>query len=300
MRVHNFLALAAALLMACGTSHAATILASADTILLNNGGDQISPGFDSDQEDNFGGRTELFGSSNGANPRTLLFRFDPTSVAADIMAGNAVTSASFTIYGAPTNRAATINPDGSTRFGVWAVDSANAGWVEGTGTGSAVGYTGQEGSVSRAYKSTPLEADITGATEPAGSFWLSGQQFNNLAGTPAPNSDATATSDSSAFLGLGTFVDSNVANTAYTIELDAVQMTALLTEWLADPTGNAGLVLDRTAGPLSQFFFASLEGPGNGPPAQLDVTFVPEPGTVALSMLALAGVSAAGMRKRLG
>lgn len=275
-----------------GVAEAAMITASDDTILLQNG----TPSFadQRDAEDNFGGRTELIVGPNSGQPRIGLLRFDVSSLATEINNGTPVESASLTLY----ERSGRNGNNGtmSTEFGAFLVTSSNSGWVEGTNSGSSGGFSGQPGSVSKLYLSTPTAAGAGDGTQ-----WASGGGGADPVGDIPPSDGFTIGTDTGASIGSSTFVgDTNDANQVWTITLDAAALEAVLADWLADPTGNGGLALDRLSGDSGQWFFGSVESGVDDPGAVLNLTFVPEPSSVLMVCMAVAGLGAVRMRSRLG
>lgn len=283
MRFSCILTLVALLLCCVSTVDAASISASDDTILLQNG----APNFanQSDAEDNFGGRTELIIGPNNGNERIGLLRFDVSSLSTQISNGDTVLSASLTLHERSGRNG--IQPAGSTTFVVDPLVAANAGWVEGTKAGSAGGFSGQPGSVSYLYHTTPTAA---GAGD--GLQWESatGGVIADPIGAIPDSVFTPGGADTGASLGTGVISnDGGDADESWTISLDAAAIQALLPGWLADPTGNAGVSISRDSGDSGQWFFGSVEsGAGTDPAAVLDITFVPEPSSLVLGLFGLA------------
>ena len=220
----------------------------ADTMILNNGGDDIALGAGADQEDNFGGRPEVIGGNNNGNPRDMLFRFDPTPVAEQIADPTMVVSQAAMLF---TQRAGRDQPVGTVTFEVYPLIPENSGWFEGTHQGSRAGWSGEPGSVSRAWRLTGENEEGDGAET-----WFSEQQFN-LAGSRAHNPEADSDTIPE-LLGLGVF---SSTDSLYAIELDPVGINELLPQWLADPEGNPGIVF-TSPDATGQWFFESKEGDG--------------------------------------
>ena len=245
-----------ATLLVCTPAFGVELTLQADTILLNNGGDDIAVGASSDQEDNFGGRVEVIGGINSGNPRDMLFRYDPTPVAEQIMDPNQVVSEASMLL---IQREGRDQPSGGdTTFEVYPLVSENSGWFEGTDIGSRAGWSGDLGFVSRSWKVTGENEEGDGAE-----LWFSEQQFNIGDGF-AYNPEAD--SDTGDLIGLGFF---NPQDRFYGISLDAEAVEELLPLWLADPEGNPGFII-TSPDATGQWFFESKEGDAG---AILDVQF---------------------------
>jgi hypothetical protein len=257
-------AVAVAMLWAPATADAELLTAIDDTILLTNEASTSpnSPG----AHWNFGGRTELIlgPTDNVLQVRHVLLRFDVSSIASQINDDIDIESATLTLTERSSRNA--LNGDQSRTFDVFGVVTDNEGWVEGTINGDA-----QTGAVCLARKA---ENTV---------YWKGGVNTIFTFGTD------TGTSA----LGSGTVVFSTASTDKLVFDLDAAGLKPLLAEWLAADTTNAGTnagLAIESDGTLGQVFFDSLEtdidpiteGQQPGSPAVLDITFVPEPSSLAL------------------
>ena len=137
-----------------GFAPAQVLDAISDTILLNNGTPTAQG--TADAEDNFGGRAELIVGNNGRNARGGLVRFDVSSLAHVINdAGQIVSCAKLVLSTADAR--VDIQPETESTFDVYAVVPENAGWLEGTQTGSRAGWSGQFESHADTLASFPLQ-----------------------------------------------------------------------------------------------------------------------------------------------
>ncbi|MEM9235229.1 MAG: LamG-like jellyroll fold domain-containing protein [Verrucomicrobiota bacterium] len=251
--------------MASVSTYADVLPAIADNILLQNG---TPSGADtSDAEDNFGGRTEVIMGNNGANPRHAIFRFDVSSLEAAILANADLNTAVFRI-GERIGRDGN-NGDSSTDFTIYPLVAGNAGWVEGTKTGSSGGYSAEAGSSSYMFLAAPSAFDQTDGT-----LWFSQGGGSNTASTLPTPSVLEFGTDTGAALGTGTFAAVSGNLDELVINLDLAATKALLPQWLADGTNNAGLIIESTG--TAQRFFQSIEGAGgagDGAAATLELVF---------------------------
>ncbi|MEM1084962.1 MAG: PEP-CTERM sorting domain-containing protein [Verrucomicrobiota bacterium] len=283
---HSSKSIVLGLSVLAASANAATLTATDDTIILQNGAPGSTEATSADAEENFGGRTEMIIGPNNGSPRHGLFRFDVTSLAAQINdVGQTVDTVTFTLYERSGRNG--IQPGGSTTLSIAPIVAGNAGWVEGTATGSTGAWNGggSLNSVSMHYHTTPTNFGDTD-----GQQWLSAGGGPTPAGT-APSSTFTVGTDTAAALGTITVTNTGDANDVWTGTLDAAAVEALLPSWLADPTGNAGIAVTYESGSTGQWFFGSVEsGAGTDPAAELDITFVPEPSVALLGGLGLLGL----------
>ena len=272
------------------TTSAEIIFSSDDTTLLTNGVPTATES--NDGEGNVGGRTSvILGSPNSTSLRHGLFRFDVSSLASQINSPTLqVVSASFLI-----NEIDTFNFDQpTTTFSAFPVVSANSGWIEGTSTTTTSAFDG-DGSVSYSYHTSPTFDATTDSVNADGQLWASAG--GGPTGVfPSPNGFTFGT-DTGSSLGSGSITPlDNGENDLLTIDLNAGTIDSLLVDWLANPTGNAGLAIEAAGTNAISFESAEFGGTGFG---RLDVTFgtvaIPEPTSVAL----LSGVfTIAGLRRR--
>lgn len=254
--------------LTAGTASAATLTAIDDTILLQNGVGSSAADY------NFGGRNEMILGGNGSSttaPRHGLFRFDVSSIAAQITAGTDIESATLTLTERTTRD--TLNGNLSQTFSVFDVVSDNEGWVEGSSTGGAA----ETGAASYSYLAYNTQN------------WDSNSLF-------------TFGTDTGASLGSGTvnFATGSQQTLVITIT-DLTGLKTLLAEWLAADTSsagtNAGLAI-QSAG-TNQLFFESIESGAGTTPAQLDINFVvPEPSAIILAACGLLGMIGFAWRRR--
>lgn len=276
----------AALVLSSVLTNAASLTAIDDNILLQNGNPVGTN--TQDAEDNFGGRTEMiFGDSNG-NARNGLFRFDVSSLALEINSSLPVTSATFTL----TERSArnSSQPSGPTTMSLYAVAAGNAGWVEGTKAGSASGWSGEAGSSSFMFLSTPTALAATDGVQ-----WLSAGGGATTGAIPSPSTFQFGTDTDATPLGSYSFT-STAGLDVWTMTLNPAAVQALLPQWLADGTDNAGLALESAGS--GQWFAESVEGNAALAP-MLDIQFaaVPEPATLGM-LLAAGGILTVLRRRR--
>jgi len=246
-------------------SSADTIDVSDDTSLLTNGTPTASN--PADGEGNVGGRDSVILGFAGANPRHGLFRFDVSELASQINDPTlSVVSAQFLI-----NEIDVQNFDLPTAtFNAFAVVPENSGWVEGTSTTTTGAFDG-DGSVSFTYHTSPTGS----ATNTDGRLWHSAGGGPSGA-FPSPNG-FTFGVDTGAALGSGSITPlDNGQSELLTIDLNAGAINSLLVDWLADPTGNAGLAIEAAGSDFIAFESAEFGGTGFG---RLEVTFatIPEP-----------------------
>jgi len=257
-------ALVAVLSSFATVSVAQTIDVSDDTSLLTNGTPTASN--PADGEGNVGGRDSVILGFAGANPRHGLFRFDVSSLASQINDPTlSVVSALFLI-----NEIDVQNFDLPTStFNAFAVVSENSGWLEGTSTTTTGAFDG-DGSASFTYHTSPTGS----ASNTDGRLWQS------AGGGPSgtfPPSGFTFGVDTGAALGSGSITPlDNGENDLLTIDLNAGAINSLLVDWLADPTGNAGLAIEAAGSDFIAFESTEFGGTGFG---RLEVTFaaIPEP-----------------------
>lgn len=253
----NLLILSASLMMA-GLSSAATLIATADnTLLRNNDATSFANA-------NFGGRTNVvIGSSvNAAHFRYGIFRFDVTTLSAQITAGTEIQSAKLTLT-------EDLNSDSthgnSTRnYSVHGITAANTGWVEGTANGAV-----QAGTASLSYRNSQ-------STEAASTDWASGGATPNL------GQFFTFGTDTGAAIGTGSVTFVTGSQQTLVFDLDIAALTPLLVEWEAQGITNAGLAIQATG--IGQTGWQSKETDA-GTPATLDITFIPEPSSALLGGL---------------
>ncbi|MGC6582694.1 MAG: hypothetical protein ACON4K_10290 [Akkermansiaceae bacterium] len=263
------------------SAHAATTAAVADTIILSNGTPTNTS--TQDGEANFGGRNELIiGATNPTSPRLGLVRFNVSAFAAEINAGQSLTTARL-ILSERSGRNGNNNALSST-ITVSPVVSQNEGWLEGTRTGSSNAFDADTiRSVSRSYLGTPSALNA-----------LDGTRWHSQGGGATTNPPFGAGSigftlgvDSSASVGtLSHTFDSGNADETLGIDLDLAGIEALLPAWLSAGNSNAGLVLEATG--TNQLFFGSIQsGAADAAPVlELEFAPIPEPGTALLSGIA--------------
>ena len=238
-----------------GFAPAQVLDAISDTILLNNG-TPMSQGT-ADAEDNFGGRAELIVGNNGQNARGGLVRFDVSSLADMINDAGQVVSAAKLVLNTADARV-DIQPETESIFDVYAVVPENAGWLEGTQTGSRAGWSGQFESASQLYLANPeFEPEDALSDEIVDEFddirlWHSAS-LND--GFPIPFEVGLDTDEDS----IGTVSTDEIDGGFLEIELEPSAVNALLPQWLADREENAGLYIYPTEG-TGQWFFESIEG----------------------------------------
>ena len=251
-----------------------------DTILLNNGAAQ--------SEQNYGGRTELFGAKNGGAPRDILLRFDVSQAAAEIMnSGLAVLDATLILN--PRDERTSANQSAiHTELGVFGLRSENEGWVEGTAIGAGAGLQGQLGSVSRLYLSTPSSATPGGGPADDGLQWFSAGGGPTTETIPTQFNVSLDTTNVLLGSASTTGVDTSGADADFVIPLNGELLNPFMSQWIAAPqmddgkggmvSSNAGLVITQiTPGNSSQWFFESIEGNRPDQVARLSVTFGPAP-----------------------
>ena len=140
---------AAVLSLFSAVTSADIIRVSDDTTLLNNGTPTATDS--EDGEASFGGSTNVILGFQGVNPRHGLFRFDVSSLAAQINDPTIrVVSADFLI-----NEIDDDNFDlPAATFSAFPVVAANSGWVEGISTASTTAFDG-DGNASFTYLASP-------------------------------------------------------------------------------------------------------------------------------------------------
>lgn len=263
--------IAACAVMTSLPATAATLTAIDDTILLqNNGGEKTS---------NFGGRNEFILGSDGDSTNRVrhgLLRFDVSSIAAEINADTDIESATLKL----TERMARDSNNGtlSQTLNVFGVVSNNEGWIEGSSDGSL-----EIGAASYSYLNSSTQD------------WQSG------GGTPNDSDLFTFGTDTGSSLGTGAVAFETGSQQTLIITItDLTGFKALLAEWhaadLSLPGTNAGLAIE-SAGNNQLFFESNETADGTGhTPAQLDITFVPEPSSLVL--FGLGGLLLARGRRR--
>jgi hypothetical protein len=217
------------------------------------------------QEANHGGDPTMTLASFGS--KNLLLRFDTTGLGAltgatinSVQLNFTLTSGSLT---APSNLL------------LAQLTNANSDWVEGTGTG---------------FGNTVAGADnfIRNGTNPTGTPWA------GTSGAAGGTNSATS----------GVFFDLYAA-TLYSLgsvtssgsTLTLTLSSAVITNWMADPTAAlAGLALSNVGGG-SDINFRSVEGGIGFPTVTVDYTAVPEPSTGALLGLGMVGFLCLSRRK---
>lgn len=258
----NLLILPASLLMS-GLSSAATLVAIADNTLLrnNNATAQAST--------NFGGRSNVIlgATDNAAHFRYGIFRFDVTTIAAQITAGTEILSATLTLT---EDMSLDANHGTTTRtFSVHGITAANTGWVEGTANGTV-----QNGSSSLSYRSS--HSTVASATD-----WASG------GATPTLGDLFTFGTDTGAAIGTASVTFATLSQQTLVFNLNTAALTTLLGQWQSQGITNAGLAIQQADSLLGQTFWESKETAGTPSPATLNITFVPEPSTALLGGLGL-------------
>jgi hypothetical protein len=251
-------ALVASGLLACSAQASIVTLAAIDdTTLLRNIGNAQG-------DANFGGRTNVvIGNNNDLSQfRYGIFRFDVTSIATQITAGTDIQSATLTLTELFASDATHAN---TTRgFSVHGITAANAGWVEGTANGTL-----QVGTASLSYLNT-------GANNAASTDWASGGASPTLADL------FTFGTDTGAAIGTGSVTFATGSQQTLVINLDTTALKTLLAQW---QTSNSGLAIQATGTSLGQTFWDSNETGVGQAPATLNITFVPEPSSLALLVL---------------
>lgn len=279
-------ALVAVLSLFTTVSLADTVFVIDDTSLLTNDGPPTASDA-ADGEGNVGGRPSVILGFDGADPRHGLFRFDVSSLASQINDPTlSVVSAQFLIDEIDDQNIALP----TTTFNAFPVLAANSGWLEGSSTTTTNGFDG-DGSATFSYHTSPTVS----ATNTDGRLWQSAG--GGPSGTfPSPNG-FTFGVDTGAALGSGSITPlENGVNEVLAIDLNAGLIDSLLVDWLADPTGNAGLAIEAAGSDFIVFESVETGGTGFG---RLEVTFgtaaIPEPTSVVF----LGCVSVmAGLRRR--
>ena len=164
-RLLNFQAftLASVLSLFATVTSAEIVFVSDDTMLLTNGiPTEDDP---ADGEASFGGRNDVTMGFRGTDPRHGLFRFDVSSLAAQINDPTLrVVSADFLI-----NEIDGQNFDlPAATFNVFPVVASNSGWLEGISAASTNAYDG-DGNASFTYHTSPTGS----ATNTDGQLWAS-------------------------------------------------------------------------------------------------------------------------------
>lgn len=251
--------------------------------------------YSGDAEDNFGGRDEFILGIDGGSARNALLRFDVTAAAAEI-SNPAIAVVEATLILNPRDQRANLQGAGSAQIGVFGLVPENAGWREGTRVGSASGISGQFGSVSSRFLSTPSSMSTAahpGLTLPDPKVDTDGTYWHSLGGGPTgtpltlANFDV-ATDTTNVVLGQADTADLDIVSDAdWRIVLDPIAFEPFLTQWLEtpdmeDPRGgtqaaNAGLVLTRISGASQRWFFEANEGGRPNQVARLELLFGPRP-----------------------
>lgn len=236
---------------------------SRDNLLLGPWGADLNQG---------GSGSITVGNNAGAPCKSLLW-FDLSSLAA----GTTVNSAALRLT-MTANTGTDADPTISTTAHVYPIFASNAGWGEGTKTGSPWPPTATAGESSWQYaqfNTVPWKNSVGTGT------------YQGL-GNPGDGYSATSIGEVPVF-GHGESYETYVTNYTQTVTLNA----AAIQNWIDNPAQNAGLLIEANVTNVRwDFYSRETANTAYQPMLTLDVT-IPEPG-----LLALPGLAGLGLLRR--